>query len=225
MLLIFIGHSHIEAIRAALRAHPRPGVLAVNLRQQASSLDLLGDLKPDAIALCMGGNAHNLLGLFEHPQPFSIGSADRGAVPEGDRRTLIPYQVVYDTIVHALRAAIQDLEATYAKYPDAMKILLNAPPPVGDEAHIRAYPDIFQDKLHLGVGHADLRLGLYRVQTDVFRDLAIKQKAIFVEPISEVLDSRGLLAKEYCLSDPTHANSLYGEIMLQKVVEMVEDAL
>lgn len=172
----------------------------------------------------MGGNAHNLLGLFEHPQPFAVGDHSKVAnAIEG--RMFIPHAVIYETLAHILKSATDEMEAVFNRYPTAGRYCLNAPPPVGDQTHILEYPGIFRDKIELGIGPRWLRKALYNVQTDVFQAASSSCGAAFITAPEEVLDDEGFLKREYCSKDPTHGNSLYGQAVLSKFLSKTEVAL
>jgi hypothetical protein len=56
---------------------------------------------PDVICLCIKGNQHNTLGLFEGPTLISIGgvkAGDKGV--NGPSRAFIPFHVMVDRLYH-----------------------------------------------------------------------------------------------------------------------------
>ena len=64
-----------------------------------------------------------------------------------------------------------------------------------------------------------LRLQLYQAQTDVYRRMADDFGAPFVSPPPEAVAEDGFLRPEFCRpNDPTHANELYGRLVLDQIV-------
>lgn len=229
--LLPIGHSHVECFRNAVAKRAHGDVGQVNLQtllagRKMSDRELVAKVveqapikEPDTICLCIGGNRHNILGLIENPDPFSIGDATKGVVPpEIQGRHAIPTAVIKDCFIETMPLSL--IPALYQAFPKARRLYLNAPPPMGDWAHIAENPGPFKDMLDLGPAPDALRLRLYDIQTEVFKDVAAATCAEFVEPDAALKDDKGFLAAAYCRSDPTHANNLYGNIMLEKILEI-----
>ena len=223
--VLLIGHSHVNCILAGARqlgAGDR--VKVINLRRldigtlgAETFRDLLAGFEPEAVCLCLAGNFHNIVGLLENPRPFSIGMPDLGAVPPiGTDRQMIPHALMRDLF---LQKAQPDLTAKlFAICPGVERLMLNPPPPVADFEHIRNHPGAFADRIgQSGPAPADLRLQLYALQTEVYRDLAQKNNAAFVEPPRRLHDASGFLANAYVNDDPTHGNPAYGIEMLGEV--------
>ena len=222
--LLLIGHSHVNCILAGARQMGvSDWVKVINLRRvdidafNADTLrDLLAGFQPDAVCLCLAGNFHNIVGLLEHPKPFSIGVPGLGAVPEAATdRQMIPHAVMRALF---LQKAFPDLTARlYDMCPKAERLMLNPPPPVADFAHIQAHPGAFAERIAQGPAPAELRLQLYALQSEVFRGLAQANGARFVAPPQSLRDAEGFLASAYFNDDPTHGNAEYGAHMLGEI--------
>ncbi len=217
--ILVIGHSHVNCIASVYRQMGRPPWLKVfNLRRidktggiVDSIRGLIEGFEPDALCLCLRGNLHNVIGMVEHPQPFSVG----GVPCPGEGRQVIPYALMR---AHFRQVAHPELMAClFAAFPRADRLVLNAPPPVADFDHLRKHPGIFAESIAQGPAPEGLRLFLFALQTDVVRDLAAEHGARFVQSPDRVLDQAGFLASRYFDDDPTHGNDAYGREMLAEL--------
>lgn len=226
--ILFVGHSHVVCIAAAVRKAGITDVGVINLLQVSNGVRLPTRKfaeqiarqspirRPDAVCLCMHGNDHNVYGVTENPVPFSIGDRETGSIPEsGDERQFIPYRVMRDVFEkpRARRLAKHIFDA----FPHAARYWLCPPPPVCDWDYITSNPIVYSDMIPFGPAPESLKKQLYRIQCDVLRDMALEGKAVFIEPESCLVED-GFLKPQYC-ADPTHGNSLYGEVMLRAVRE------
>jgi hypothetical protein len=241
--ILFIGHSHVDCIAAAIRdnAVTTAHVVNINTALKANSQKYRGIISrllkrenrihraiitavvraapvkdPDAICLCIGGNDHNVLGLLENPIPFSVGDAQAGSAPPDDPdRHFIPYHLIQEYFEN--RLLLDLIEDLYDLFPAARKFYLNPPPPISDWKHIKSHPGVFRSKLGAGPAPAPLRLQLYRVQTEVLRKKAGLCGAVFIEAAPDLLNPQGFLSPEYYNADPTHGNAAYGQAMLNDI--------
>lgn len=221
--ILFVGHSHVVCIAAAARVTGATDVGVINLlevenlaslslRKLAKHIARMSPFRrPRAVCLCLRGNDHNVYGVTENPDPFSLGHKEMGCVPEfGEERHFIPYQVMRDVFEspRTRRMASHIFEA----FPGAARYWLCPPPPVDDWNYITSNPIIYSDVISYGPAPKPLKKQLYRIQCDVLRDVATEAEADFIEPDSNLLDD-GFLRPQYC-ADPTHGNARYGEAML-----------
>ena len=222
--MLLIGHSHVNCILAGARQNGvGDRVKVINLRRvdidtlsPETVRELLAGFEPEAVCLCLAGNFHNIVGLLENPRPFSIGSPGSGAVPDiGSDRQMIPRALMRALF---LQKAQPELTAKlFAICPDVERLMLNPPPPVADFEHIRNHPGGFADRIEQGPAPEELRLLLYELQTEVYRNLARENGAAFVVPPRRLQTASGFLARTYVNDDPTHGNASYGIEMLSEI--------
>jgi len=230
---LMIGHSHSMCIQAAAKAQSNlTNVCVINLGKitelgmkvtdiaEAAKAEVQ-DLTPGAVCLSIKGNEHNVLGILENPVPFSIGEKAHGTAPRiSQGRHFIPFSLMEDHF-STYGSNLRLIKLLYELFPVATRIYLNPPPPIADFEHIVRNPGIFCDKISLGSSPKELKMQLYRIQTKVLSRIALESNAIFVEPEPELLDAEGFLASPYYNTDPTHGNSAYGKIMLNKMLKLV----
>lgn len=227
--LLVIGHSHIECLTAAYDKQTFDAdVQFINLRlleQDHKDVPLFDKVKkqtrglhPSAVCLCIGGNLHNILGLIENPIPFCVGASDVGAIPaDVGSRKFIPNALMTEVFENNLRRNLTF--SIYTAFPNAKRLYMNAPPPIGDFEHIKKHPGVFRDKIELGSSPPVLKLHLYRIQTKTKQSIAQEAKATFVDVVPELVDDQGFLAPKFYNADPTHGNSEYGDVMLREILQ------
>jgi hypothetical protein len=177
---------------------------------------------PDVICLCIKGNLHNSLGIFESPTAISIGADEADAQGLNDpSRSFIPFNVMVDHFFwNTDPTLIGDL---FAAFPDALRAYMNPPPPIGDWDHILSNPGPFADQIKNGPAPKTLRRQLYRAQTTAMRRIADLYDAAFLMPPASMMEEEGFLLKEFWGNDPTHANADYGSKMLYALKSLAQD--
>ncbi|SIT22291.1 hypothetical protein SAMN05421774_11152 [Gemmobacter megaterium] len=231
--ILIVGHSHIRCLMEAW--NKRAGyegeydVEFVDLiwleRQEKLAGRQVGDAvkrrvrnpSPNYICQCVNGNFHNVLGIVENPVPFSVGEENYGSAPVGNGRWFIPSSVMMDVFQARFERACKAIESVFAAFPESTRLYLNPPPPVADWEHIKAYPGVFSDNIHLGPAPNDLKIRLYELQTAYFENVARVQAASFIRAAPETLTSDGFLRADYYNADPTHGNMRYGQVMLEEI--------
>lgn len=232
-ILLFAGMSHVNATRLALVKAEREHVTYVNFQQSPELIDkATGKVdfsrfpatKPDIVLLSMAGNAHNIVGMFDHPQPYAMGHPTKGRVPVEADRAFIPLDVVDALFDHILTSVFEKADQIHTHYPDLPFIYVSAPPPNGDEAHIRTYPNAFAEKLNLPFSPPELRLALYEVQCRAYQRQAARHGARFLPAPSAACTPEGFLDLAFAANDPTHGNAAYGRLVLDQISSLLEQA-
>ena len=229
--LLLVGMSHTNAIRDALTQAELPccAVLNVNaqpalMSEKTQSFDMTAfpDWRPDVVVLSMSGNTHNVIGLFNHPRPFAIGHPVHGRVPADPDRAFIPQDAARAFLAQKIAQRFAPFADLHAHYKGVTFVHLSAPPPVGDEDHIRANPGSFAEMLPMGISPPDLRMALFDLQTDIYAERAAQHGAAFLLPPRAALTDTGFLGPGYVADDPTHGNAAYGRLVLNQIDSLME---
>lgn len=229
MKITVIGHSHISCMKIASR-NIKPGSDvqfeflqlhkfkrchlpdAQNLSVHNVDTTLLFDEVMSAIndasvvVLCITGNAPSLFGLRNY------GSAARregvyGNVPESIRKHIAGYMTAHDEWLSLLKKMIP-----------LPILVLPPPPPVGDNDWINEHQGTFKAVLERsGVSSPEQRLKLYTAWSDNARRVTLDAGMHFVELPEDVFDESGYLAERYLGDEPSHANVVYGERLLNQL--------
>lgn len=229
--ILVIGMSHIGALRRALTAEQAGFIDMISLPARLEDLDKRkGEikvwerkgLKAEVVCLSIRGNFHSQFGLLENPEKFRLGDAVAGSVPSGESdRRFIPRDMLRAHFREQLEAHLTKwYEFLHSQFPGSRFVHVCAPPPIENEAHLCAHPGIFAPKMHLGIAPRDLRLKIYELQTELYREQAARFGAVFLSPPAEALTADGFLDRTYWHLDPTHANAQYGELVLKQILSL-----
>lgn len=215
---LVLGMSHTSCIGRALQDRPElENVAVVNIGKiAAGEAQANWPFEPDVVFLSIAGNKHNIITLFEQPEPFTIG----GKIYDEKPRTSIPLEVMKDTIAEKNRGVQKTTQKMHDEFPGAAFVYICAPPPISDTTTIRHLPDFFQKMSKHGFAPNGLRHSVYKLQSDWYQQLAQTNGAVFIPPPAEAVTEEGMLASEFCGGDPTHANRKYGNLVLEQILRV-----
>lgn len=229
--ILVLGHSHASCIRKAcnqLQVDSSNKLIFFNLREMDKApeecqhapanyqqilqkLDINGS--PDRVVLSLFGNIHNILGMLRDPDLLPENAADQRLAKYfsviGDRVTA----KVLEQLRPWLQRFLPDIRCPVA--------LLIPPPPLEDEAHIRAHPGRLFTKLlqHSIFNPPEVRMQFWRVQTGVYKEVAREFGLDCIDVPEQVQVGNGMLPVHFAGSDPVHANEHYGSLVLQQIID------
>lgn len=175
----------------------------------------------DAIVSCVGGNAHNRVGLVNHPQRFDFVLAEDPDLPLDPSATILPSDAVRASLERAMSPRMRAFHAVCARTTKPM-FHIESPPPIPSEDHIRRHPGVFGSKIaELGVSPALLRYKLWRLHSTIVRELCVEAGVTFVPAPGEARDAHGMMVERAWGDDPTHGNRWYGELVLRQLAAII----
>ncbi len=198
----------------------------VNEKLRAEMEQQIREKRPPFLFCSLAGAAHIVIGLVNHQTPFHVlprcDEAEQSLVLR-PRTRVIPYDVVVGMFerktdsIYALLAAV--MEAT-----DLPIYQLCPPPPIGDEEHLRQNPGKLAKEIieEFGIAPKELRRTLWLAYTQVMRARCRALGAVFVEPPETSFDRDGYLERAYYSTDAVHANTAYGDLVLQQLAAIAE---
>lgn len=235
-----LGQSHVQALREASQirslksGEDKETTIAIHwlLKEKANGLDigdvplqtslkLAGELGPtDLLAVSILGTFHNAVGLLNHERPFTVLSEEEKTAPEDIRETVIPHHVMRDLFkTRIIAKKLKNIrESTTAP------IYHLAPPPP------KKNPDVILDGIRSrrrrsarksGVAPAPFRLKLWKMEMDVLSEVCNAFDITLLAPPDQAIDSKGYLRSLCYAPDATHANALYGELVLRQLENLV----
>jgi hypothetical protein len=173
----------------------------------------------DLVVSCLGGNAHSVFGLLNHPQRYDF-VLDAGDIPT-DGLEVIPRNLVRKALQEQMRSSLTLFSVLRAAI-DKPIVHCESPAPIPSETHIRAYPKLFAKKIDMfGVAPANFRLKLWKLQSEMYREFCTANNISFLPTPAETLDENGFLSSKAWGSDPTHGNSWYGERVIFQLADYV----
>lgn len=239
--IVFIGDSHIHSIKDALISQLHDNVSvgdvsAYRLRKTKNgrqigdlSLDdstkLVGRLDSDACVVSMiGGNQHQLTSLIQHPNAFDFFSPDDSSMPNLASE-IIPYNQMERFFEELLkRNDVLRMQALRSACRGRMFHLCPPPPKESAEHILGNHETDFAARgiLDKGVSPPRLRLKTWLTQVSVLSKLTKQIGVELLPPPPTAITENGFLAELYYAKDATHANQLYGQLILEQISNAIE---
>jgi hypothetical protein len=246
---LFVGQSHVAAIRAAHQMRRASGqkfkrtrgihTLEPRYMPEIEDADdpaaarfgapLRAELEQEIalyaprIGSMIGGNAHNALALVRHPRGYDFRLPhDEQGPPTEDGAESIPFALVRATLARHVKTDLLRLRLLHEVAGPFVHI--ESPPPLRDEALIRERADaFFKDAAidTLGVAPAGLRWRMWRLNSLLFREAAEAIGCRFLPVPAEARDAEGFLRPELA-ADATHGNADYGHLIIT-ALETLDD--
>ncbi len=241
--IVVVGSSHIAALKKAVSSgmfRPRIRfhfVLArqeqyqplvteescLNAQLQADIQTLLAEDPDTHIVATFGGNVHTTMSLSPDPrQSFDFTLPDRPGLPNiaGARR------VPVSGVKAALRQRMLPVSITpllaLQNAVDAPLYQLDSPPTNPSESHITRNPGKYVEQIkEHGLSPAHFRLKFWLLHSEILRETCEKAGIVFCPVPAEMQDEEGFLAEAGWNPDPTHANAVYGRLVLQHIEKTV----
>ena len=219
--ILVIGDSHTNAVKMAIDELNTYDIEVINLlkardKHLIDGFISMNQLNCNAIHVfsMIGGNFHNAFGLIEHPIKFDFFSPEDHKIDFSDRR-YVPYNMIYSYFLQRLSADIKRINKLAEMF--AVKVShICPPPPIPDEQQILSNPEVFSDKLALGITPQRLRIKFYEIEKDVISKQCAKLGVNFIDVPAEAKDPMGFLVRDYWRG-ATHANAAYGALIIQQL--------
>lgn len=168
----------------------------------------------------IGGNSHNVLGLFRHERPFDFVLPGDSSLPIETGAQIVPYSAMRACLERRMRYERGTLEALRRHHPGAL-LHLESPAPPRDDGFVADALDEFRTLSPDGtVVGAALRYKLWRLHSAIVKDFCDALGITFVAAPVDALDGHGFLARHAC-EDATHANAWYGHRLLNQIDALV----
>lgn len=236
---IVIGHSHSAAIAQGLRSE-RPDVTDISVYRLEDpkrpyerdvitlreAVTIVRRLPADAgIFLSALGTYHNIWGLLRSGEDYDV-LLSPDDLPDPEAEVRIPHRVLMSAFQqHIVKPLLVRKVQTFAK---SRVFLLSTPPPKRSnefmlERFMSQKKKSYRGKSveEIGLERPETRLKLWKLEARAMESWAASEGLGFVRPPSAALDEHGFLAPQY-YSDATHANGLYGALVIDQIRSMVE---
>lgn len=217
-----IGNSHLASVllaaeEAGVSLHPivfkesryfdglEHGVESIHPGQLVKSLtgrDLHGP-----VCSFIGGTTHLSKVFRLSPRPYDVFVADAPHLPVQRGAEIVPVNAVRNTLARSMHAHLEAIE-TLIDLIDGQVFHFEPPPP----------PAVawWESTDQLDEGLPYLRYKLWRLNSEVVRELVERRGGTFVRSPPVASDEDGLLRAEYC-ANSTHANQAYGALVLEQM--------
>jgi hypothetical protein len=239
-----IGHSHLNCVvdAAAANGETLDFVSLWHFQDPIVSVDGLARLSPVLVDRLAGpvfsfisGN-HDVMGLVQHPRCFDLVLPESPDLPVDAAATIVPYHAVRDSMKSLMYQHYLILRALRAEAAGPV-FQVESPPPFPDGEVLNAAvdevlkgwlgPSLIPDAADPIVpvigrrpSNQYLRYKLWRAESDIMRSICTMKGMVFVPHPAESADDEGFLRREFWGDGGTHANELYGELVLRQLREL-----
>ena len=236
--IYIFGDSHTDAIKKALKSAADLDFNKLNLEayryskiknekeigdiSEENILQIVSSLKPeDLVVSTIGGNQHQIVSLIQHPSPFDFYSREASPLPIDLGKTIIPFNQFFDYFFNGIVNGKDGKRLLNLKNHAPCKVVhLVPPPPKKDTDHIIKFHESHFEKNSLaekGVSAPELRLKMWKLQVDILKKFAHDYGFELLSPPEEAVDPDGFLSYAFYANDATHANPLYGQLVLKQL--------
>lgn len=173
----------------------------------------------DLLVLSFLGTMHNITGLFEHENPFSVYAPGETAVSIPAAAEVIPFKLLEAMFDEGVREDVK--VKRFAEMAACPVVHLFPPPPKEFFAKSGKVRVVEGKQIEFRFARPDVRLALWKCEIDsVERYLKEIKVASFGPPLKAV-DDGGFLLPAFHASDATHANSEYGALLLDEFLKIL----
>lgn len=238
-MIVVIGDSHTGAIRSAqekrIKFQRDDDSVEIQIRRRlkikngveiGASPEEISALVSrcrtgDIIALSPEGNTHSKLSIIKHSSPFEYYIPGKNEILEN--KEIISFGAIYDYFMEHLKREFSLYEAIREIWHGPLYRLC-PPPPFRSNEYIAANADSFFRKKGALVGNINdpfFRLKSWKVEVMAIRKECEVNNLHLLMPPANCLDAEGFLAERAYGPDATHANSIYGDYVLQQLIALL----
>ena len=198
-------------------------VVRGNLRLN-DALEKVTSLKNnDVVIISLLGTTHNIVGLLQHEEPYSIFNDNKFSelISLNGQLHLIPSNVMFDFFYEHQKRNKSILKI---KEKSAIKVFhLMTPPPKKDQDFLQNRIKRYRGRIakEVGITPPNIRRNLWYLEMQALSLFCSDHNISLIPPPEETISSDGFLKKKYYANDATHANADYGELVLQQLVRIV----
>ena len=238
--VIIVGDSHTAAVAQAAKirketsvdgevtfeihriGREKPGGKMIKGPSLEQIVEILRNASADVVLVSMvGGNQYNVLGMLVHPEPFDfLLEGDDPATLTPDAR-VIPASQIEAAFDHFLSGTLsQQVQELLRAFPGKIKLHVEPPPPKEDGDYIRKNAESYfqtEENINLKVSPAPFRRRLWVAQSRALDRLCNNLGMTLIRAPEDSMDESGYLQRDAYGADATHANAVYGEMLLRQL--------
>ncbi len=178
------------------------------------------------IFMLFGGGHHAAVTTILHPRPFDFILPEREDLPLLQDHELVPTAFMHDFMSDLVREVTINIKSVREAFPNSRCMQIESPPPNGDETYLKLHLDTWFSKNfpqeRLGrVTPRSIRFKAWRLHSRVISQTCSELGVDFIKAPKEAADTDGFLEPRYYGADATHANSLYGRLILDQIENII----
>lgn len=176
----------------------------------------------EIVFLCIGGRAHIVLGLAQHPRPYDFILPFEPSLPLKKGIESVPSKIVIDSLLQQgnFVSSIWFLKATKAILNNKKLCQIQSPPPLGQK-HVLQHPGAFLDVItKYGVNQLQIRYKYWRLHSQLFEAECKALGIDYINSPASMVDAQFALLEKASKNDPTHANHIYGLKLIEQIIQL-----
>ena len=233
--ILIIGNSHTRMIKEAIAARAAEGRPTGDIevcwllsrgkgdfgdtpREEAMrKIRSLGS--SDLLVTSLAGTLHNIIGLFNHENPFALVADGVSQSETSLRPQVIPQQVMREVIAEH----VEGNEFFQQMVDAAPCLVVHFIPPPPKEGFARGGKSRIVDGVQVQLEYAPKRsrLALWKLEEQVVANYLSGLKVYHYAVPLNAATPEGFLLPAYHANDATHANAAFGELLLQDFERML----
>ena len=177
--------------------------------------------KDDIVVISLLGTLHNILGLLQHEEGFDFYLPENSAKDVCGEVTLIPNACLSAKFDELMRR--NKLLAEIAKHAPCSVYHLSTSAPKKSNHFIADHASIYrgEEVSEANITLPNLRLKLWKIEMSILEKLCLEWGLKFLTVPEYALCDDGFLKECFYADDVTHANTKYGELVLEKLKMLV----
>jgi hypothetical protein len=188
---------------------------------EEEAIERLMSAGPDALLFsAIGGNQFNAFGMIQHTTPFDFVEPELPQAPLREDALKIPVAVLEQMFTGFIGGKDGTQLLRLRRAFGGRFFHLAPPPPKEDDAFVLRTADTYFRERNIAmarVNPAYLRLKLWLLQVRVTEAFCRENDIGMLRPPAEAKTTSGFLAPNYYGTDATHANALYGGLVLDMI--------
>ncbi|MEM1365370.1 MAG: hypothetical protein AAGH82_06415 [Pseudomonadota bacterium] len=204
----------------------KSGKWVMNPELQQSMMSLAGGFDEVHVVSMFGGAHNHALTMIEYKRPFDVYLQHHNAEPLIEGAEILSRNYVETALCEYLVYPFRQMKVLIEAIPNAVGHHIQSPPIVGDQEFAQAHMGEFFAKDADGdeaiVAPAYFRQKIWIIQSELFKHEAARLGYGSIAPPEQSMDEGGFLKSVYYSTDSTHANSAYGELLIQQLENSID---
>ena len=234
--ILLIGNSHAQMIRKALDGNDNIEVhwLKSSPKARFGEIDIeeaeakIAELRRNDLLILMHlGTLHNLIGLLNHEQPFTVSRTQAGdqSQDQDDPGSAPQAEMIPETTLRAAFQGIVENDQVVPRLAAAAKcetLHVMPPPPKENLDHLATPGKAYRGKTiaEHGFAPAQTRLALWQIEEETLRNWLAGHGIGTLGIPDEARTPEGYLHPDFAAPDATHANSAYGAKLIERILAL-----
>lgn len=221
--ILLIGNSHVEMISEALAEEGGDPNITVrwlktkrygDTSREEAEREIASLGSGDLLVLTRLGTMSSIMGLFEHPQPYSLFDPEQHLLHAPSDRDILPISLLRSHL--RSKMTCDEILSPWSENAPCPTLHYLAPPPKRTMKRAGKMRATEEGKVFMAFNDPWNRLAFWKAEADVAAAY-LADVGIEACPVPEgTMDEDGFLKEPYHANDAQHANAAYGALLLEQ---------